>query len=350
MDFVFFADPTSVHTERWASGLRSRGHSVRIIPDNEGSRRGVSKVIAWLRLMWQARRATGRSRAILVAHWIPAGLRATLLMGTHPRIGVAWGSDIYLTAGGSARLVLRMRQQAAFLRGCDAVVAPSEDLARATRVIADRPVDVIPLGVDAASFAGPTRGSGRGHDPHEIVIGFAKSLQRIYGPDLIVEAAALLAKDPTLPRTRFRLAGSGTLGPELAARAAELGIADRIELVGRIEPSAMPEFLAGLDIYVMPSRSESLGVGALEAAAAGLPVVATRVGGIPEAVADGETGLLVPSEDAPALASALGQLAQDKDLRARLGEAGRRRVVAEFDWQMTLTRFEAVAQRVAERC
>ena len=342
MDFVFYANPDSIHTQRWAQGLRSRGHSVHVIPANEGNRRGPAKILVWLRLVWQVRRATSRRRAILVAHWIPAGLRAVVLLGTHPRIGVAWGSDIYLSKRDSIRHSLRVRQQAAFLRGCDALVAPSQDLAAATRRIADRPVDVVPLGIDAAPFAAVRRESHEG-----VIVGFAKRLIPIYGPDLIVEAAARLAADPTLPRTTFRLAGSGDMGPGLMARAAELGIADRIELVGHVDWPDMPRFLAGLDVYVMPSRSESFGVGALEASAAGLPVVATGVGGIPEAVADGETGLLVPTDDPSALANALARLARDPKLRKRLGDAGRRRVAAEFDWQTTLTRFEAVARRVS---
>ena len=263
-----------------------------------------------------------------------------VLLGIHPRIAIALGSDIYLSRRDSPRHCLRVREQAQFLRGCDAVVAPSQDLAEATRTIADRPVDVIPQGVDAAKFTAPRR------EHHDVVVGFAKRLSPIYGPDLIVEAAALIAADPTLPRTVFRIAGEGDMGPRLMARAAELGISDRIELVGRIAWPEMPRFLAGLDIYVMPSRSESFGVVALEAAAAGLPVVASRVGGIPEAVADGETGLLVPSDDASALAEALARLARDPRLRQELGDTGRRRVSAEFDWQVTLTRFEAVAERV----
>ena len=342
MDFVFLADPTSIHTERWADGLRSIGHTVSVIPNHEGSSRGLSKLVRWLKLAWQVRRIARRRQTILVVHWVPAGVRAVVLLGLHPRIAVAWGSDIYLTRSDTLRQSFRTRQQAAFLRGCDAVVAPSQDLAAAARRIADRPVDVIPVGVDAARFAGLAREI---HDG--VVIGFAKWLRPIYGPDLIVEAAGLLAADTTLPRTKFRLAGDGAMGPRLLARAAELGIADRIELVGRIPWSEMPRFLAGLDIYVMPSRSESFGVGALEAAAAGLPVVATRVGGIPEAVADGETGLLVPSEDVSALAEALARLVRDTRLRKQLGDAGRRRIEAEFDWATTLTRFEAVAKRVA---
>jgi glycosyltransferase involved in cell wall biosynthesis len=83
-------------------------------------------------------------------------------------------------------------------------------------------------------------------------------------------------------------------------------------------------------VFVMPSYYETFGISCLEAMAFGLPVVATRAGGLPEVVEDGVTGLLVPPGDTHALAEAIGRLLRDPDLRRRLGEAGRERVLARF--------------------
>ena len=132
-----------------------------------------------------------------------------------------------------------------------------------------------------------------------------------------------------VPAARFLITG-GALYPayrdyrrHLEESARELGVADRIVFTGEREDPG--EILAALDIFVLPSRSEGFGRANLEAMAAGLPVVSTRVGGIPEVVIDGETGILVPPNRPEALAEAITALAEDPALRKRLGAAGRKR-------------------------
>jgi glycosyltransferase involved in cell wall biosynthesis len=108
-----------------------------------------------------------------------------------------------------------------------------------------------------------------------------------------------------------------------------LGLAGRVRLMG--ERRDVPELLADADVFVLPSRSEGHPVAILEAMATGLPVVASRVGGVPEQVSHGETGLLVEPGDPERLAGALGSLATDPALRLRLGAAGRERAERFFD-------------------
>lgn len=121
----------------------------------------------------------------------------------------------------------------------------------------------------------------------------------------------------------------GAYRKALESRAHELGVERRIRFLGYRDD--VPALLAAADVLVLPSWVEGLPLVVLEAMAAGLPVVASAVGGTPEVVVDGETGLLVPPRDAQALARALGELLADPARRRALGEAGRIRVRERFD-------------------
>jgi glycosyltransferase involved in cell wall biosynthesis len=142
--------------------------------------------------------------------------------------------------------------------------------------------------------------------------------------------AVSLIRALALLRGPFRATLVGS-GPDRRAVEEELlrcGLAGSILLAG--ERRDVPQILASSSIFVLSSRAEALPVSVLEAMAAGLPVVATRVGGVPELVVDGETGLLVPPADPRALAAALQRLLDEPELRARLGAAGRARVEKQF--------------------
>jgi glycosyltransferase involved in cell wall biosynthesis len=130
------------------------------------------------------------------------------------------------------------------------------------------------------------------------------------------------------PRARFVLIGKGPARGELERRAASLGLRDRVRFHGE---AAFPErLLPGLDLLAQPSLWEGFGLSVVEAMAAGVPVVASKVGGIPEAARDDSEAVLVPPGDAPRLAEAIVSLLRDPARAARLGAAGRRRAIAEF--------------------
>ena len=126
-----------------------------------------------------------------------------------------------------------------------------------------------------------------------------------------------------------QLVGDGPDRAELEAATRRHHLSASVEFLGERED--VPALLAAADIFVLSSRSEGLPISVLEAMSAQLPVVGSAVGGVPELVLEGETGLLVPSGDAEALADALSSLLSDGELRRRLGEAGRRRVEEQFD-------------------
>jgi glycosyltransferase involved in cell wall biosynthesis len=140
----------------------------------------------------------------------------------------------------------------------------------------------------------------------------------------LVRAVAALAPGSV----RLRIAGDGPDRAAVADEVARLGLDGAVELLGARDDVA--DLLAGADAFVLSTDSEGLPMSVLEAMAAGLPVVASAVGGVPELVRDGETGALVPPRDPKALAAAIAGLAADAGLRARLGDAARRRAEREF--------------------
>src|SRR3954468_14670986 len=177
---------------------------------------------------------------------------------------------------------------------------------------------VIHNAVDVAAFAAPERLRGI---PQVVSIGrfaFPKDFATL------VEALAATRAD-----YRAAFVGEGPLLPEIADTIRQRGLTDRIDLLGN--RGDVPVVLASADVFVLSSRSEGFPVSILEAMAAGLPVVATDVGGVAESVVDGETGLLVPPGDPAGLAAALDRLLTDGALRLRLGAAGRERARRHFD-------------------
>jgi glycosyltransferase involved in cell wall biosynthesis len=137
--------------------------------------------------------------------------------------------------------------------------------------------------------------------------------------------------------------GDGDMAATYRRQARDLGLQGRVHFLGRIGPARLPAIYRLADVVVLPSSiQESFGMVLAEAMACGKPVIASRLPGVRTVVADGTTGLLVPPADPAALAGALTRLLGDAPLRAEMGAAGRRRVLARYDWRRIGERLEAV--------
>jgi len=185
---------------------------------------------------------------------------------------------------------------------------------------------VIELGIDLERFTRGTRVlDGR-------IVGNVARLAPQKGHETLLEAAPLVLERH--PEVRFAIVGGGELQDELERKAEPLG--DRVVFTG--ERDNVPDLLASFEVFAFPSLFEGLCLAVIEAQAAGVPVVATPVGGIVENVRDGETGLLVPPRDARALADAILRLLDDPELAQALAERARPRVLERYSRERMVER------------
>jgi glycosyltransferase involved in cell wall biosynthesis len=240
-----------------------------------------------------ARRAA-RDADLVHAHWLPSG--AAALATGKPFVVQLWGSDVEL-----ARRAPRVAR--AVLRRARAAVCPSNALAEDAGRLGAREIAVIPSGVDLPPEVGPEA------NPPEVL--YAGRLSPEKGVLELVEAARGL---------NLVVAGDGPLRAQVP------------EALGFVPPEELARLYARAAVLACPSHREGFGVACLEAMAHGRPVVASAVGGLLDLVVDGETGVHVPPGDVPALRAALERLLGDRELRRRMGEAGRRRAAERFSW------------------
>jgi glycogen synthase len=165
------------------------------------------------------------------------------------------------------------------------------------------------------------------------------------GLDIAIDALVEVTRHH--PDVRLVVAGDGPALNELVARSASVGLADHIDFPGWVPPERVPSFLGRASAVLIPSRLEGFGLVALEAALSARPAVATRVGGLPEAVLDGETGILVAPDDPTAMADAVLRLLADPGAARRLGQAARRRASALFNSRRHADEWDALYKRVA---
>jgi len=212
-----------------------------------------------------------------------------------------------------------------YARGVDRFIAVSQAAAASVRDAGVDParITVIPCGIDLATFAVPRDGGGLRRElaiPDACkLVGFAGALEEGKGPSDLLDALAGLP-----PHVHVLMTGEGTLRASLERRSNEVDLAGRVHLLGWRED--FPRVLRSLDAFCLPSRQEGFPNAILDALAAEVPVIATRVGGIPEIVTSGRNGLLLEGRDPAGLGAAVMRVLDDRDFAASLVREGRRTV------------------------
>ena len=181
-----------------------------------------------------------------------------------------------------------------------------------------------------------------GVEPGAFLAGAVGRLEPVKGFKCLVSAARMLARE--IPEAHFILAGQGSLENELRGQAADLG--QRFQFLGPRED--VPALMAAMDVFVLTSVNEGMGRVLLEAGASGTPAVATRVGGVPDVIEDGTTGILVPPRDPAAVAAAVQDLARNRECREAMGRAARAKVVPAYGLERMVGKIEALYDALIE--
>jgi glycosyltransferase involved in cell wall biosynthesis len=271
--------------------------------------------------------------------WVPHTLRAVRRLSERPMPVIA-----------HVRQHLKPQKARTYeLDRVDHVLAVSHKIQDALErggVLPER-VSTLYSGVDVA--AGSTQVGGadirirHGIPSDAFVLGTVANLLPIKGLETMIEA--LPSVRMKVPTAHYVIVGGGSEAylRELLHLCKDRAVRDVVHLVGFQHPPWA--YLASMDLYVQPSRDEALGIAAIEAMAMGKPVVAAHVGGLPEVVIDGSTGVLFPPGDASALSQAVVALFQDPGVRLAMGRAGRERARQVFDLAATMSRLERIYQR-----
>ena len=338
----------SRHIQKWAIGLQERGWRVRVFTPGNLAPEGIDTVEVpggrWGFL--RGAKAFGRALRefnpdILHVHYAGGfgwlGLRSRF----RPLIVSAWGADVI----DKPRNPLLRPFVSRILNSADQVTATSLMLKKACLNLApavDSKITVIPFGVEFPKDVEPLpTGAFR--------LCFIKKHTPKYGPEILVRAVAELIGEGL--DIRLVMAGSGNLTESLKRTVEDLKLTDRISFAGFVDSAEINSTLQNSHVMVMPSvmESESFGVAALEASACARPVIASRIGGVPEVIDDGVTGILVPPGDIAALTRAIKRLYMDRELGTRMGEAGRSFVRANYLWSESLDRMIGVYEKVLKQ-
>jgi glycosyltransferase involved in cell wall biosynthesis len=318
-----------------ASLLQSQGCEVRIFALTPRDRRGLPAIeqaglTAVIReggtndhvaaLRWLDREMLGWQPDLIWTSLTRATLLGQIVGQMHKIDVVSWQHAAFLKPVNA--LLLRLRQSRSLLWVADS----SNVAAWASRKLGITPDRIAVWPLFSADETAPQAQPWRAGTP--LRIGSLGRLHRVKGYDVLIDALARLHADGfSAPApVEIAIAGDGDLRTELVARAAAAGL-HQLHFVGFTQPRS---FLAGLHLYLQPSRSEGLCIAAHEAMQAGLPVLASAVGELPHSIVEGQTGRLVPPGDAAALAEALASMLRDPTRLAAMGKAARARVLDRF--------------------
>jgi L-malate glycosyltransferase len=353
MRILILADAQSSHTHKWVIGLSEKGFDVHLFslsnpPMNwynnnikiyslglkekikYESEKSINK-LKYLKAITQIRTIIRSINPdILHSHYASSYGFLGSVTKFHPFILSIWGSDIESFPHKSFIHKTLIKRT---LNSADKVMATSSYLAERANEILKRDITIIPFGVDIEIFK-PDESKNIYHN--EIVIGTIKSLEEVYGIDVLIQAFSLVKKNISGIPLKLLIVGGGSREMELKKIASSLLNQEGYLFQGYIDHNLIPDYHNKIDIPVYLSRKESFGVSVIESMSCGKPVIATGIGGLSEIISDGVEGILVQPDDIVSAAEAIEKLVLNSDLRDYLGQNGKKKVHKYYNWEDNL--------------
>lgn len=352
MKVLLLSDAYSIHTIKWAKSLSKKGIEIAIFSlnynENEGNpyqhnnkikvyycadknakkrSSGFAK-ISYLKALPRLKQVIKEFKPNIVhAHYASSYGLLGALSGFHPFILSVWGSDVFDFPNISFlhKAVIKYN-----LAKADKILSTSKVMATETNKYTDKEVVVTPFGIELDKFK-PLEVNSL-FDKNDIVIGTVKTLEEKYGIEYLIKAFAIVKDKHKYLPLKLLIVGDGSLSMVLKNLTYDLSIEKDTIFTGKIAHELVPVYDNMLSVSVSVSNSESFGVAVIEASACGKPVVVSDVGGLPEVVKDGITGIVVPPRNPQKTAEAIEKLVLDDSMRKQMGAAGREHVAKFYDW------------------
>lgn len=343
-----------IATYNIAKHLVRRGHEVHVITSlDEGlSRESMEDgfyvhritlpkvrflriILFWIKVLMALKKI---KPDIVHAQSIGVGTSGFLVKSFLKKPYVVWGrgSDVYRS------WMFKKPISKLVLKNADAVIALTEDMKKEIEMICNKNVFVIPNGIDIKRFKNLSKENIRKRlkiTNDEKIIIFVGRLEDIKGVKYLIEAMkSIKQKDKNI---KLMLVGDGEDRGKLERLVKELDLEENVIFIGKVPNEKVPEYMVVSDVFVLPSLSESFGIVNLEAMASGLPIVATKVGGLPEIIKDGENGFLVEPKNTKEITEKVLLLLEDIELNKRIAEKNKEEV-KKYSWGNVAEKLEEV--------
>lgn len=350
MKVLLLSDTYSEHTEKWALGLANSGIKVGLFsfnkasydwyvhenitvffePDNKINAESTLTKIAYIKYVAILKKIIKHFNPdILHAHYATSYGFVGALSGFQPFVISSWGSDVmkFPNKNFVAKSILKFN-----FKKADLLCATSFTIEEYIHQVIDKPVSVIPFGINIEEFK-PKKVKSLFNE-NDIVLGSIKPLESLYNIDVLIKAyAKLLPKSDNL---KLLIIGEGTEEKNLKELCKELGIFEKVIFTGRVPFKEISNYYNMLNVLVNISEYESFGVSVVEAMACEIPVIVSNVGGLKEVVKDDSVGLKVNIGDVDDTAKAIERLITDKELYGQIAVNGRKHVIEKYNWQNNL--------------
>jgi glycosyltransferase involved in cell wall biosynthesis len=252
-----------------------------------------------------------------------------------------WGSDVYdFPYESKLKMVIIKRN----LKHAFQIASTSEVMKKQVLSLIKpiRKIVVTPFGVDTKIFKPEIKG-----EYDKFIVGTVKTLAPKYGISVLIKAFDYAVK-LGIANAQLLIVGGGKQQRELQAFADSLPSSQKIKFIGPVKHDEVPRYLTKFDVYVAMSESESYGVAVVEAEACGIPVIVSSVGGLPEVVDENISGFIIPVGDWKAAGKKIYTLYKNKELRMKMGNAGRNLVLQKYDWNYCVDIMEKLYRQIYE--